>query len=322
VTAHDDGLVLRPGVPEDDAGIRDLVAGVMGWGENDRAERMWTWKHEESPFGRSARWVAEDAGRIVAVRIFLRWEFAAAGGQVQRAVRAVDTVTDPAYRGRGLFRRLTLQAIDDLAREGVGFVFNTPNHMSRPGYLSMGWESHGRVPVAVWAKGLTGWTAMVRSRVPADLGSLPSDAGFPATDALDDDAVTVLARPGRSIGTRRSAAYLRWRYAGLPDLRYRVVRLGRDPHEGVSVVRVRRRGAAVETAIVESYGPSRRQRMRLTREVVRATRAGHALTVPQASGALGVRVPRTGPQLTMRRITVDPTPTGALDLALGDVELF
>ena len=66
-----------------------------------------------------------------------------------RAVRAVDTATDPDYQGRGLFTRLTLQAIDELRAEGVDFVFNTPNDQSRPGYLKMGWQVVGTLPTHV-----------------------------------------------------------------------------------------------------------------------------------------------------------------------------
>ncbi|CCG01318.1 GNAT family N-acetyltransferase [Blastococcus saxobsidens] len=317
-----DPLVLRRATALDDAGIRQLVAREMGWGDGGHAARMWDWKHEGNPFGPSPRWVAAQGDRIVAVRIFLRWQFVTPAGGAQAAVRAVDTVTDREFRGQGLFRRLTLQALDDMAREGVDFVFNTPNDLSRPGYLSMGWQPRGRLPVAAWGNGAAGWAAMARNRRPADLGSLPSSAGQPAGDGLDDDVIGLLDRPSAQLTTRRSAGYLRWRYAGLPDLHYRVVRLGRDPREGVGVVRVRRRGSAVEAAVLDSFAPSRRQGIRLTLEVARSTGATHVLALPQASGAVGVPVPKVGPQLTVREIAAAPPEAGGLSLALGDVELF
>jgi hypothetical protein len=321
-TGTGDGLVLRPALEQDAAGIRALVSAEMGWGADDRAERLWEWKHERNPFGSSPRWIAEDAGRVVAARIFMRWQFETAGGHVRNAVRAVDTVTARTHRGRGLFRRLTLQALTDLATEDVDFVFNTPNEQSRPGYLSMGWEERGRVPVAAWAERPGGWVLMARSRVPAALDSLPSEAGRPAADGLEDDVVRLLGRPPAGLATRRSGAYLRWRYAGLPALHYRVLALGRDPAEGVCVLRVRHRGKAVEAVILDSCGPSRAARLRLTREVARATRATHVLTVPGATGAIGVPILRAGPRLTVRAITAQPPSGGTLRLALGDVELF
>ena len=45
--------------------------------------------------------------------------------------------------GRGVFRALTMHALDELHARGVSFVFNTPNDQSRPGYMNMGWRPVG-----------------------------------------------------------------------------------------------------------------------------------------------------------------------------------
>ena len=92
-------------------------------------------------------WVACDDDRVVALRVLLRWEFTR-GGETLRAVRAVDTATDPNYQGRGLFRTLTMHGLDQMREEGVDFLFNTPNSQSLPGYLKMGWQVVGKVPAA------------------------------------------------------------------------------------------------------------------------------------------------------------------------------
>ena len=59
---------------------------------------------------------------------------------IHRAVRAVDTITAPEARGRGVFTRFTLAILsNEITRDDdVSFVFNTPNDQSRPGYLKMG----------------------------------------------------------------------------------------------------------------------------------------------------------------------------------------
>src|SRR4029079_3500391 len=101
------------------------------------------WKHVDNAFGRSPMWVACDGERIAGFRAFMRWEFEGAG-EVKRAVRTVDTATHPDYQGQGIFTKLTLAGLEELAAEGVDFVFNTPNDKSRPGYLKMGWHVLGR----------------------------------------------------------------------------------------------------------------------------------------------------------------------------------
>ena len=105
---------------------------------------LFAWKHLRDPFGPSVVLVAEMEGEVVGLRSFLRWGFVADGDPI-RAVRAVDTATAPAVQRRGLFSRLTAEALEVCRAEGIRFVFNTPNEKSLPGYLKMGWQV-----VSVW----------------------------------------------------------------------------------------------------------------------------------------------------------------------------
>ncbi|HYL52015.1 MAG TPA: GNAT family N-acetyltransferase, partial [Acidimicrobiia bacterium] len=129
---------VRRAVPEDRPAVLELLARSLGWSRSPEFTEFFEWKHERNVFGTSPGWVAVVEGRIVGFRTFLRWEFEHPDGRIRRAVRAVDTATAPDQQGRGIFRRLTLAAIDDLRSVGVDFVFNTPNDKSRPGYLKMG----------------------------------------------------------------------------------------------------------------------------------------------------------------------------------------
>jgi hypothetical protein len=317
-------VTLRAARPEDAPGVLDLVGSVMGWGNDQRAVRMWHWKHQDNPAGASPTWVAEDgAGRIVGVRTFLRWRFTSPDGP-RSAVRAVDTVTHPDMRGRGLFRRLTLLALEELAGEGVDFVFNTPNDQSRPGYLSMGWEPVRKLGVVVRPRGLGGALNMARNRVPAELESLDTDAGVPAGLGLDEPTCRAISdQPVSGLSTRRDAAYLRWRYAGLPALAYRVLSLSRDPAEGVAVVRLRRRGIAREATVAELAAPSALAAVRLTRRIVHVTGADYAIAMPLVSrGGGGLPGPGLGPLLVARTVSSTPPAASAWRLSLGDVELF
>ncbi len=51
-----------------------------------------------------------------------------------------DTAVDPNYQGRGLFKKMTLKAIEEAENMNINFFFNFPNANSQPGYLKMGWE--------------------------------------------------------------------------------------------------------------------------------------------------------------------------------------
>ena len=83
---------VRPATPDDREQILALLQASLGWQDDDRWRELFAWKHERNPFGPSSGWVVEDEGRVVAVRLFMRWAFRR-GGATLRAVRAVDTAT-------------------------------------------------------------------------------------------------------------------------------------------------------------------------------------------------------------------------------------
>jgi hypothetical protein len=96
------------------------------------------WKHYDNPFGKSYGLLACDEGQIVGVRMFMFWEFRQMN-KIVRAIRPVDTITHPNYRGRGIFKKLTLEGLQK--NEGnYDIIFNTPNSNSFPGYLKLGWK--------------------------------------------------------------------------------------------------------------------------------------------------------------------------------------
>lgn len=332
MTAAPSGLDVRAVAPDDRAGVLELLAASLEWVPNELFDRFFDWKHVENPFGRSPAWVAVDAGRIVGFRTFLRWELEDSTGRVHRAVRAVDTATHPDHRGRGVFRELTMHALECVREEGVEFVFNTPNDKSRPGYLSMGWQQVGRVATALRPTRLGAIARMLRSRVPAERWSLPTTAGSAAPEVLADSRISALlgevAAP-TALRTPRSPQFLRWRY-GFEPLRYRAIALEHDPSAGVAVFRLRRRGGATEAALCDvlvPHGDTSIARA-LVSEVARTSGADYVIRVGASPGDLRagfVHVPRIGPMLTWRHVTVE---VGAvprlhdLDLALGDIELF
>lgn len=296
-------MTVRPAVDDDLPGMVALAEAGLGWEADRRHEALFRWKHVDNPFGRSPMWVAVDGGRVVALRAFLRWEFGR-DGEVVRAVRAVDTVTHPDYRGRGLFRRLTLEALDALRDEGVAFVFNTPNDQSRPGYLTMGWQVVGRLPMSVRVRVRVRSVARM-ARVPAAMWSEPTSG----TVVVADVAPVRSAR----LTTRRTAEYLAWRY-GLPDLHYASVQVG----GATAYYRVRRRGQATETAVCDVVGEPAAKAMVTA---ARAAGADYAVCLGPRRGF--VPVPGHGPVLTWRAVCDERRPSRRdFDLSLGDIELF
>jgi GNAT superfamily N-acetyltransferase len=323
-----DGLVVRRAVAADRPAILGLLAASLGRDASDRRyESLFTWKHEESPFGASPVWVAVDGERLAGVRAMMRWEFEV-GGRAVRAVRAVDTATNPEDQGRGVFTKLTLHAVDELREEGVEFVFNTPNDQSRRGYLKMGWQVVGRLPAAVRPTRLRALPRIARARVPAERWSAPTRVGEPASAVLDraGELGALLASQPASAGvrTRRSVEFLRWRY-GSELLGYRAVTAAGEPADGVAFVRVRERGPARELVLADLLVPSasRRAEALLVRRLAREADADYVIRLgggPLPAGPM-VPFPGQGPLLVWRAVR-EPLVPRDWELSLGDIELF
>lgn len=107
--------------------------------DEDFNETFFKWKHLENPFGVSFAMGAWDSDKLVGLRLFMRWEFVGPNATIVKAIRPVDTVTHTDYRGKGIFKTLTLKGLE-LNQNNYDLIFNTPNQNSLPGYLKMGWQ--------------------------------------------------------------------------------------------------------------------------------------------------------------------------------------
>jgi hypothetical protein len=318
---------MRRAVPADDAAIIGLLCSTLGWTDDERHRALFAWKHQHNPRGPSPAWVAFDEEGLVGLRIFMRWAFRI-GHERITAVRAVDTATHPRAQGRGIFRALTMQGVEELTAEGVDWVFNTPNGQSAPGYLSMGWRRVGKLPVAVRPT-LKGVPRLVFARRPADLWSLATSAGEDARSVLDDAAgvdelVAGIFPAAGKVGTDLTATYLRWRYGGDP-IAYRALLIGPTIRDGVVFFRLRRRGPATEAVIADVLIPGGDGRVagRLCRQALQSSAADYGVGIGCVRPRRWVPVPGGGPLLTWRALARhDPPPLGDWGLSTGDIELF
>jgi GNAT superfamily N-acetyltransferase len=319
--------------PTHEPQILALATRTLGWDDDPRFAELYRWKHDRNPFGTSPRWVAVEDGEVIGFRVLMRWRFRTPAGETVEAVRAVDTATDPAHQGKGIFKALTLGALDEVRAEGVELVFNTPNDQSRPGYLKMGWTELGRPPVAVVPR-LSSLPRIARSRTPAQLWSVPTDAGEPAgewfADAANAEVVRGLLADAATDRWRtdRTPEVLAWRY-GLEELHYRVLTAdhlpGRPAGPGLAVLRVRRRGPSVEATVVEVLTRDPRLRRRLLRAALSATGADYALVAASArvDATPALSLATFSPLVTWRTLGDLPKPElGAVAFTLGDLELF
>lgn len=335
----DDAYLVSPLASRDRDDAVALMKHSLGDGSAAaKTDPYWTWKHEQSVFGASyvtgAR--AKD-GMLASLRVMMRWLFSSPDGQQRIGVRPVDTATHSDHQRRGLFRRLTLSAINDLKSEGAAFVFNTPNGNSRPGYLKMGWSV------------VADWPLHGRPMNPlAMLRPLRSSAAaveeWSAFAARHGDEISEVVRANESgrtqVGWRtvRTLDYLDWRYGQVPDLKYEVVSVWKRGQLAGFVLGRRARGFAglpvfVVTEIF-SAAPSRSTftmlLMRTARSISTAYLLAHFADGTMERQALSragfVRIPKRGYVFTARtlddEVTPDPLEQNSWDLTIGELEIF
>jgi GNAT superfamily N-acetyltransferase len=327
-------VTIREFERPDETGVLELLGATLGGGPaGRRPPAFFRWKHYDNPFGHSLMLVAEADGRIIGLRAFMRWRFEAADRSVT-AVRAVDTATHPEYQGMGVFSRLTRAALAALEGQ-ADLVFNTPNSASRPGYLKLGWQDVGRVPVAIRVRRPARFATGLR-RPSGRLPTPPAVLAEPASRVLERGAELrqLLSAAGQGaprLHTPRGAEYLRWRYGAAPLLDYRAV-VDQDAGRlrGLAIFRVRPRGALWESTISEVLVPAGEWRTarRLLRTVAQAAAVDHlTLRAPAAIAASSGFAPAPGGiafvvKPLQQGLRPDPTTLRAWALSLGDLEVF
>jgi GNAT superfamily N-acetyltransferase len=334
---------VRPYRDEDESEVLSLLTGSLGGGPaGERPPEYFRWKHLENPFGRSFMIVAENDAGIIGFRALMRWRFQV-GGRTIEAVRPVDTVTHPDHRGHGVFSMLTRTALDSLEGE-VDLVFNTPNPNSLPGYLKMGWQVVGQIPVRVRIRRPVSFLAwkLRRGRQTGDIRSTrPAVAAPTAVEALRDEAevARLIARsevPSWGFTTVRSVEYLRWRYGQAPLLGYHAVRAERDGEPtGMAFFRLRSEGPLWGQSVGEvlvAPGDTRTARELLGAVRRSADAAYVASSFPRgtavadaARSVVSLKAPRgmTFVAKPLRPgIEPDPLLLSSWALSTGDVEVF
>ncbi len=199
-------MEIRESEPGDIKQIIDVLKASLGETSSKKTEAVWIFKHIDNPFGKSIVLVAVENKRIIGVRAFMRWQWQL-GDHLFSAFRAVDTATHPDHQGKGIFKKLTLKALELVKEQGDDFIFNTPNTQSLPGYLNMGWKELDKLKIRVkptnpinWLNKKTGKSYIVNNTcAEGQLANLVSD--YNKLKAVENKCFTL-----------KSLEYLLWRY--------------------------------------------------------------------------------------------------------------
>jgi len=213
--------------------------------------------------------------------------------------------------------------LEELKRRQFGFVFNTPNDQSRPGYLKMGWKPAGQVGFGFALRSPLRLPKIARSRTAAQKPSVETpDLGIDIAEGLSSIGNNVglppafgSGRPGDIFYTAHTLETLRWRFEDGP-ISYRW--LPTSPDEGC-VVRLRQRGPARELLIALAVVRSAKPAWDVVKRAMHQVNADYCLT-PAGFGSART-VSRLGPTLALRSVDLDPSAESFV-WSPGDIEVF
>ncbi len=220
-----------------------LLKESLGETSAEKTIDYWNWKHEQNPFGKSKVLLATEEDQIIGVRAFMKWQWQKEA-KIIHAVRAVDTATLPCHQGKGVFKKLTLEAVQQCTKEGDAFVFNTPNTTSKQGYLKMGWSEAGRLPVYFGVGSL--FPRLYSEKMVNEL--LSKFSSQEQVQKLPAD--WMVASTNKFWHTAINAAYLKWRYVHCPVVKYGAII---EPNKFGVIFRLKKLNAFIELRICEIW---------------------------------------------------------------------
>jgi GNAT superfamily N-acetyltransferase len=184
---------------------------TLGW-----SQEFLDWQFYDNPAGPAKVWVARDAGKIVSTYVAIPHQMYAKGS-VTPGWRVQDVLTDPAYRGQGIYHQLSAAAVRFLHRPEFPLNFTFPNEQSHNAFVRTGWVAAFRLPL----------------RTQPNARSLPRPpvaATIEACERFDADAERIwhAHRTRVDFAVDRSANYLNWRYGRNPNARYIAFKLSMD----------------------------------------------------------------------------------------------
>jgi predicted N-acetyltransferase YhbS len=313
-------MQIREATELDIPEILEVLKASLGETSSKKTEAVWRYKHLENPFGRSLVLVAVENDRIIGVRALMRWKWQL-GKQVFSALRAVDTATHPEHQGKGVFKKLTLKALEIAKEQSDHFIFNTPNTQSLPGYLKMGWEEVDKLKIQIIPVNPLNWLGNKQSKV-YEINNNSSDAQLAG---LISKYIKLKAEENK-LFTLKSPQYLSWRYENNPLQKYEV----KADEDFYLAGYIKEQNYFKELRITEHIFIDDSGLQKLNKEVKElAKKFGARLITTSAGLNFGMGFSGNyGPVLTLRDVNLDTNLKQELlqlnnwSYTLGDLELF
>lgn len=170
------------------------------------------WQYLENPLGAVRLWLARDSSKRIIATYAAIPHRVYAYGRVGIGWRVQDVVTEPGFRGHGIYNELSRQAAEFLFQTHFPINFTFPNEFSHNAFVRNGWQILMRIPL---------WQGGVKA-----VNTKENMSVMPIHDLamLEDEQLEILSqhRKRYSIGVHKNLAWLEWRYFRNPRAQYTI----------------------------------------------------------------------------------------------------
>ncbi|MHA1326900.1 MAG: GNAT family N-acetyltransferase [Promethearchaeota archaeon] len=137
----------------DNSDFRDLMVLYEKVFPQYMSKDLWLWKFKQNPFGEFFTFLIKDKNKVISAYNVIAKEFNLYGVKIY-CVQSLDTMTDPDYRGLGLFPFLGNLTYEYIKQKEYCFVYGFPNHIIyKLREIKLGWTNLGQLHL--FSKNLT-----------------------------------------------------------------------------------------------------------------------------------------------------------------------
>jgi predicted N-acetyltransferase YhbS len=225
----------------EDADLSSLLDLLRSTYDGWHSAEYWDWKFKRNPYGHPIIWVAEDENRIVGCYILNPVRIRIGRVSVLGA-QSVDAAVDVAYRGRGIFKKLAVNAIRQASKEGIAITYAFPTDIAYKGQISVGYRPAFIVPKMYNILNLSQLAGSKYGgscfRAASNILRLRERSNRRKLQSMSKQKLTIekisnfdsrfevfwkrICEQNSNILIERNLDYLRWRYSGNSEIPYSV----------------------------------------------------------------------------------------------------
>ncbi|MGH4120736.1 GNAT family N-acetyltransferase [Clostridium sp.] len=208
--------------------------------------------------------VFNKTGNLIGANSFFKSKFKK-NNKIYTAIQSGDTMVHMDYRGKGIFKKIIVFAMEDLKNYGFDFIFGFANNNSHPGFIKLGFKSMYKVNNYLKILNYELIFKNKLRRIPfgglmgKSIDNFKKNVEFNSkysvmmTTSITEEMISFISsNMNNELGQIKDEALLNWKYVNNPKPNYEMLIIKKNSIiEGVFIVRIEK--DAMKSVTVMEY---------------------------------------------------------------------